>query len=183
MRSPVTFPPHGCWAVFWLEQPPAGAFRRGSRLHLHLNTCSSGKATTVCTGAAVMVRRCRAALKMVRAVPRQSGPGKANREGISIMQLTAMFPDEASATVWFEALVWPDGRHCPRCGCTDTRDAAATAGLPYYCVGFRAHRTTFCVGDHAACRCRHSTRTPFSSLRKARPMATTLRFPDRCSLP
>ena len=63
------------------------------------------------------------------------GPGKANREGISIMQLTAMFPDEASATAWFEALVWPDGRHCPRCGCTDTRDAAATAGLPYYCVG------------------------------------------------
>ena len=50
------------------------------------------------------------------------------------MQLTTMFPDEASATTWFEALVWPDGRHCPRCGCTDTRDAAATAGLPYYCV-------------------------------------------------
>lgn len=82
-----------------------------------------------------MVRRCRAALKMVRAVQRQSGPGKANREGISIMQLTVMFPDEASATAWFEALVWPDGRHCPRCGCMDTRDAAATAGLPYYCVG------------------------------------------------
>ena len=53
------------------------------------------------------------------------------------MQLTAMFPDEASATAWFEALVWLDGRHCPRCGCTDTRDAAATAGLPYYCVGCR----------------------------------------------
>ena len=29
---------------------------------------------------------------------RSGQPGKANREGISIMQLTAMFPDEAPAT-------------------------------------------------------------------------------------
>lgn len=42
------------------------------------------------------------------------GPGNANRNVIGIMQLTAMFPDESLATVWFEALVWPDGRHCPR---------------------------------------------------------------------
>ncbi len=66
---------------------------------------------------------------------KHKGPGKANREGISIMELTTLFPDEDSATAWFEALVWPDGRHCPRCGCTDTRQAAGTAGLPYYCTG------------------------------------------------
>ncbi len=66
---------------------------------------------------------------------KHKGPGKANREGVSIMELTALFPDEAAATAWFEALVWPDGRHCPRCGCTDTSEASATSGLPYYCTG------------------------------------------------
>ncbi len=65
------------------------------------------------------------------------GPGKANREGITLMQLADMFPDEAAATWWFENLIWPDGRFCPRCGCTETREASATSGLPYYCPGCR----------------------------------------------
>ena len=62
-------------------------------------------------------------------------PGKSHREGISLFELTEMFPDEASATAWFERMVWPKGRHCPRCGCTDTHEASATSGLPYYCSG------------------------------------------------
>ena len=65
-----------------------------------------------------------------------SSPGKAHREGISLMALADMFPDETAATAWFESLVWPDGnRYCPRCGCTETKEAAATSGLPYYCTG------------------------------------------------
>ena len=66
---------------------------------------------------------------------KHKGPGKANRERITVMQLADMFPDEASATAWFEANIWPNGRYCPRCGCTETRPAAKTAGLPYYCTG------------------------------------------------
>lgn len=62
-------------------------------------------------------------------------PGKHDREGISIMELADMFPDEEAATKWFESVVWPDGRYCPRCGCTDTKVAAKTSGLPYYCRG------------------------------------------------
>ena len=66
----------------------------------------------------------------------QKGPGKAHREGISLIELTEMFPDEGSARQWFEGLIWPSGeRHCPRCGCTETSEAAATSGLPYYCSG------------------------------------------------
>ncbi|MYA79838.1 MAG: IS1595 family transposase [Acidobacteriia bacterium] len=66
----------------------------------------------------------------------QAAPGKSHREGISLIELTEMFPDEASATAWFEQMVWPKGkRHCPRCGCTETRKASATSGLPYYCSG------------------------------------------------
>ncbi len=64
----------------------------------------------------------------------QKAPGKAHREGISLLELAEMFPDEAAATAWFEDLVWPDGnRSCPRCGCDETKPAAATSGLPYYC--------------------------------------------------
>ncbi len=63
-----------------------------------------------------------------------TGPGKSHREGISLFQLMAMFPDEESATKWFEGLVWPNGeRCCPRCGSLETRVAAKTSGLPYYC--------------------------------------------------
>ena len=60
-------------------------------------------------------------------------PGKAHREGISFIDLADMFPDEASASAWFEALIWPTGRHCPRCGSVETTEASATSGLPYYC--------------------------------------------------
>ena len=66
-----------------------------------------------------------------------TGPGKAHRSGISVMQLADMFPDEATAAQWFEQLVWPSGRHCPRCGNTETREASATSGLPYWCPACR----------------------------------------------
>jgi len=62
-------------------------------------------------------------------------PGKAHREGISFIELADMFPDEETATKWFEALIWPNGRHCPRCGSVETSEASATSGLPYYCSG------------------------------------------------
>ena len=65
------------------------------------------------------------------------GPGKAHRDGISLIELTDLFPDEASAAAWFESLVWPEGRHCPRCGNTETAEAADTAGLPYWCGACR----------------------------------------------
>ena len=34
-------------------------------------------------------------------------PGKSHRQGISIIELTEMFPDEASAVRWFEEVHWP----------------------------------------------------------------------------
>lgn len=46
----------------------------------------------------------------------KSGPGKSYRQGINIIQLFDMFPDEESARIWFENIRWPDGgRRCPRC--------------------------------------------------------------------
>ena len=64
-------------------------------------------------------------------------PGKAHREGISFIELADMFPDEASATAWFEALVWPNGRHCPHCGNTVTAEAPLSKKQPYWCPACR----------------------------------------------
>ena len=69
----------------------------------------------------------------------QRGSGKSYREGISILELADIFPDEASAAAWFEAVIWPNGRHCLRCGSIETIPASATSGLPYYCQG--CHKT------------------------------------------
>ena len=64
------------------------------------------------------------------------GPGKAHREGISLIELGEMFPDEGSAREWFEGLIWPNShRYCPRCGSVETREASPTSGLPYWCSG------------------------------------------------
>ena len=44
------------------------------------------------------------------------GPGKAYRNGVSLVKLVKMFPDDEAARNWFERTIWPDGPHCPRCG-------------------------------------------------------------------
>ena len=62
----------------------------------------------------------------------QKAPGKADREGVTMVQLYDMFPTEESAREWFEARVWPDGRHCPRCGSVRTHDASHN-DMPYRC--------------------------------------------------
>ena len=68
----------------------------------------------------------------------QTAPGRHYREGITLMQLADMFPDEAAARTWFEGLVWPDGRYCPRCGSTRTHEASH-AKSPYRCTDCRAY--------------------------------------------
>lgn len=65
-------------------------------------------------------------------------PGRSHRSGISIMQLTEMFPDEEAARKWFESHVWPNGRHCPRCGSTRTHECSH-AKSPYRCTDCRKY--------------------------------------------
>ena len=61
-------------------------------------------------------------------------PGKSHRQGISLMQLADMFPDEESAVRWFEKIHWPDGqRYCGRCGGMDTRVIPNAKPMPYWC--------------------------------------------------
>ena len=66
-----------------------------------------------------------------------SGPGKSEREGISALELADMFPSEDAASAWFESHVWPDGRHCPRCGGVETIEAHGD--MPYWCPACRRY--------------------------------------------
>ena len=47
-----------------------------------------------------------------------SGPRRA--PGITLIQLTRMFPDDTAAEKWFEQERWGEtGIYCPRCGSLD----------------------------------------------------------------
>ena len=67
-----------------------------------------------------------------------AAPGKSDREGVTMMQLCDMFPTEESAREWFESRVWPNGRHCPRCGSMRTSEASH-AYMPYWCSDCRSY--------------------------------------------
>ena len=68
----------------------------------------------------------------------KKAPGKAHREGLTVVQLMDLFPDEATATAWFESVIWPDGRHCPKCGGLRTCEASH-AKMPYWCTDCRSY--------------------------------------------
>ncbi len=68
----------------------------------------------------------------------RKAPGKAHREGITLIQMMDMFPTEEAATEWFEEVIWPNGRHCPKCGSDRTRDASHKK-MPYWCSDCRSY--------------------------------------------
>lgn len=45
-----------------------------------------------------------------------TGPGKARRKGLTLLQIADMFRDEGTAREWIAAQRWPQGPHCPYCG-------------------------------------------------------------------
>ena len=47
----------------------------------------------------------------------KNAPGRAERTGLTVMELFRMFPDDEAAERWFEEQRWPDGIRCPDCGC------------------------------------------------------------------
>ena len=46
----------------------------------------------------------------------KNAPGKHYRKGLSLIELTRMFPDDETAKAWIEKVRWPKGPICPRCG-------------------------------------------------------------------
>jgi transposase-like protein len=70
----------------------------------------------------------------------KKAPGRSDREGLSVMQLFQMFPDESSSRKWLEEIRWPDGeRHCPHCGSLKTSTVKGENPMPYHCGGCRQY--------------------------------------------
>ena len=66
-------------------------------------------------------------------------PGKSHREGITLVQLMDMFPDETAATQWFQKVVWNGTRCCGHCGSTRTSEVPNAKPMPYWCSDCRSY--------------------------------------------
>ena len=66
-------------------------------------------------------------------------PGRAHREGMSIIELMNMFPTEETATAWFQSVVWAGGRCCGKCGSINTREVPNAKPMPYWCTDCRSY--------------------------------------------
>ncbi|MYD93592.1 MAG: IS1595 family transposase [Chloroflexi bacterium] len=62
-----------------------------------------------------------------------TGPGKAYRDGISLINLFNMFPDDETAGKWFEDKLWPKGPFCPRCGSFDVQSGIKHGSMTHRC--------------------------------------------------
>ena len=60
-------------------------------------------------------------------------PGQAHRDGITLVDLIRMFPDDATAETFFADERWPNGAACPRCGSVSVQSGAAHKTMPYRC--------------------------------------------------
>ncbi len=69
----------------------------------------------------------------------QQAPGKAYREGISLIELYDLFPNETEASEWFEQVVWGEHRCCPHCGSTSTHETPKRKPMPYRCKDCRSY--------------------------------------------
>ena len=63
----------------------------------------------------------------------KNGPVKAHRDGITMLELANMFPDEDAARRWLEDRIWKGSRACPRCGSEKTRPVKSGKPMPYWC--------------------------------------------------
>ena len=55
------------------------------------------------------------------------------------MQLLEMFPDEETATQWFERTLWDGERCCGHCGSVNTHDVPNRKPMPYRCRDCRKY--------------------------------------------
>ena len=60
-------------------------------------------------------------------------PGKSYRDGLSLVELFHMFPDDATAERWFEKQRWPEGARCIRCDSANVQTGAKHKTMPLRC--------------------------------------------------
>lgn len=61
------------------------------------------------------------------------GPGKAFRQGLTLLDVARMFPDDAKAEEWFARTRWPDKPSCPHCDSVNVLSGAKHKTMPYRC--------------------------------------------------
>jgi len=69
----------------------------------------------------------------------KQAPGKHYRQGLSLIELFEMFPDETSAVRWFASVIWNDGRRCGKCGSVRTSPVKSGKPMPYWCSDCRSY--------------------------------------------
>ena len=70
---------------------------------------------------------------------KKRAPGKFYRKGMSLVELTRMFPDDATAEAWFVETRWPNGVACPKCGSLDVQKGAKHPTMPFHCRDCRKY--------------------------------------------
>ena len=50
-----------------------------------------------------------------------------DRQKLSILEVSGMFPDDDGAENWFIEQRWGNGMYCPHCGCDRISDNSTTA--------------------------------------------------------
>lgn len=60
-------------------------------------------------------------------------------KGLSLVQITKMFPSDEAAECWFVGLRWSDGLQCPRCECPRVATVTSRRPMPYRCRAGRMH--------------------------------------------
>ena len=70
---------------------------------------------------------------------KHKGPGRADREGMTVVELMDMFPSEEAAIKWFEEAVWHGERCCSHCGSLTTSEVPNRKPMPYWCRVCRSY--------------------------------------------
>ena len=64
---------------------------------------------------------------------KQKAPGKSYRKGLTLLQLTRMFPDDKVAEEWFIKTRWPSGVACMECSSLNVQVRPTRKPQPYRC--------------------------------------------------
>ena len=64
---------------------------------------------------------------------RDTAPGRADREGLSLPDLFRLFPDDTAAERWFEDQLWGGEPTCPDCGSVKATRTGGKQRMPYHC--------------------------------------------------
>ena len=63
----------------------------------------------------------------------QKAPGKSYRKGISLVEITNMFPNDEAAENWITEQRWPDGPYCPHCGSLNVQSGIKHSSMTHRC--------------------------------------------------